>query len=102
MMKLSLITATCSFKSVYTLQLGIIYKSFVLIVSDFKFLFSTWIFSNFKPDYDNDCYEAAPRHGLIKSLNLPKPIKRLYDEYFNAVKNARMLIYENRFRYDSL
>tara|TARA_R110000824_G_scaffold49483_8_gene138802 strand:- start:19817 stop:20755 length:939 start_codon:yes stop_codon:yes gene_type:complete len=59
-------------------------------------------FSNFKPDYDNDCYEAAPRHGLSKSLNLPKPVKRLYDEYFNAVKNARMLIDENRFRHDSL
>ena len=31
-------------------------------------------FSNFKPDFENDCYEPAPRHGLAKNLKLPDSI----------------------------
>jgi len=47
-------------------------------------------FSNFKPDYENNTYEIAPRHGLNKG-NIHPFVKDKYDEYFNLTKKMRDL-----------
>jgi len=49
-------------------------------------------FSNFKPNYDLQVYEAAPRHGLNAQYKLPLPIKNLYDKYFKATNETRKKI----------
>ena len=59
-------------------------------------------FSNFKPDFENDLYYSAPSLCLGAGINLQEPIKKLYDQYYNVVKQARVNINENCFRNDSL
>lgn len=41
-------------------------------------------FSNFFPDFKNNTYIPAPRHGIIKLQN--QFLKKIYDEYFQAMK----------------
>ena len=41
-------------------------------------------FSNFKPDYEEDTYKLAPRHGMV-TPNHPF-IKKISDEYFQSLR----------------
>ena len=47
-------------------------------------------FSNFGPDYDNNTYKIAPRHGLNED-NIHPFVKTKYDEYFALTKRMRAL-----------
>ena len=44
-------------------------------------------FSNFVPNFDNNTYIPAPRHGIIKLDN--KLLQKMYDEYYWAIKNTK-------------
>ena len=43
-------------------------------------------FSNFNPDYENNTYVAARRHGFVNIDD--KFVKRLYDEYFEVLRKV--------------
>ena len=43
-------------------------------------------FSNFKPNYENNTYLMAPRHGFEKTSNTF--INKIYDEYFNCLRSV--------------
>lgn len=43
-------------------------------------------FSNFKPNYEQNTYLMAPRHGFSKASNTF--INKIYDEYFNCLKRV--------------
>ena len=48
-------------------------------------------FSDFKPNFDNNTYDIAPRHGFAGEIRhkVPKLLNSLYDEYFEALKTSR-------------
>tara|TARA_R110000823_G_C15952304_1_gene502099 strand:+ start:2209 stop:3138 length:930 start_codon:yes stop_codon:yes gene_type:complete len=49
-------------------------------------------FSNFKPDYENNSYQLAPRHGFISAPATNESqrhfIKHIADQYYNDLKEA--------------
>lgn len=44
-------------------------------------------FSNFVPNFDNDTYIPAPRHGITKLDN--QLLQKIYDEYYQVLKNIQ-------------
>jgi len=44
-------------------------------------------FSNFSPDFVKNSYIPAPRHGILSLQN--KLLKKMYDEYFEAIKEVQ-------------